>query len=416
MFSCRRRLTATLAAVAFTAVAVAKPSPLPPFDGDFSGDLQATRIPRAPLLHWTMQVRSVESGERTATLTLSGPGTTLRAEIGVDAEGDGWWKIASAEFGADAWCPALIAGLGPAFEHVTATGKIVMTGSGVLHAWQPTGRFAFEWTDGRVQNETDGWHVEGVSLLGAFALETPGGFPHSETPAEFSIRTVVSQRFGARNALIRGVLRSDRTFALETAQIEIAGGSASVDPAVIQLAPVVLDLHLRITDVGLQDVAALVPSGLTESSGRVNGALQIGWSEAAGFQLGAGNLVLGESEPAFLRLAPAPGFLTDRVGERIDLLPKSFGPLARWTRPVNPAYADLQAVELGRVALQVTKLSVQLTPEGDANGRTAVVRLRAQPAKPGSLIDEVTFEINVAGPLSQVLKLGLNKGFSVDVR
>jgi len=44
------------------------------------------------------------------------------------------------------------------------------------------------------------------------------------------------------------------------------------------------------------------------------------------------------------------------------------------------------------------------------------VRLRAQPAKPGSLIDEVTFEINVAGPLSQVLKLGLNKGFSVDVR
>jgi len=107
--------------------------------------------------------------------------------------------------------------------------------------------------------------------------------------------------------------------------------------------------------------------------------------------------------------------LTARVPQYFDLLPAWLGPLARWARPVNPAYAAMKSIELGQAELRVKTLDVLLTPDGDERGRSATVRLVAQPEQPGSAVKEVSFDVNVAGPLNEVLKLGIDRGFSVGV-
>jgi hypothetical protein len=55
----------------------------------------------------------------------------------------------------------------------------------------------------------------------------------------------------------------------------------------------------------------------------------------------------------------------------------------------------------------VRLLSAEFSPAGDALGRTGSVRLEAEPVDP-QLIAPLVLEVNVAGPLDQLIKLGLN--------
>jgi hypothetical protein len=73
----------------------------------------------------------------------------------------------------------------------------------------------------------------------------------------------------------------------------------------------------------------------------------------------------------------------------------------------------MQSIELGQSDLRVKTLDVLLTPEGDEQGRSATVRLVAQPTQPGTAVKEVSFDVNVSGPLNAVLKLGIDRGFTV---
>jgi len=89
--------------------------------------------------------------------------------------------------------------------------------------------------------------------------------------------------------------------------------------------------------------------------------------------------------------------------------------VARWVRPENPAYKNMQAIELGQSDLRVKALNILLTPDGDERGRSATVRLVAQPDQPGSAVKEVSFDVNVVGPVNAVLKLGIDQGFTVNL-
>ncbi|MDF3059877.1 MAG: hypothetical protein K0R17_4092, partial [Rariglobus sp.] len=70
----------------------------------------------------------------------------------------------------------------------------------------------------------------------------------------------------------------------------------------------------------------------------------------------------------------------------------------------------------GKVGLRVDLLEARLTPEGDERGRSASVVIRARPERAGTVIGEVTFEVNVSGPLAEVLKLGMQQGLSLQVK
>ncbi len=389
---------------------------LPPFGGEFSGEFAALKLSGAPTLRWTLAATPNDAQGRDLVLTIEGTGTRLIVRGAVDDAGDGRWAIEEGALDPARWFPSVANELGEFTNGVAVSGVLTLRGSGTFVRGEPRGTIAVQWRDGVVQQEVEGWTLEGVTFDGEFSIEGGGATIASTRPFELAVGTIGTTRFGARNFLARGRLQEGGRLALSEARIEVAGGEVTVDPAEIALAPLVGEVNLRITNVGLQDVAALVPAGLAETRGRINGAVRVGWREGEGFQLGQGNLVLGETESARLRLAPSPGFLTDRVSPRFELLPAWLGPIAKWVRPKNPAYADLRDIELGFTDLRLEGLSVQLTPAGDGEGRTARVRVRARPLKPGGVVEQVTFEVNVAGPLSEVVRLGLNQSFSVETR
>ena len=113
-----------------------------------------------------------------------------------------------------------------------------------------------------------------------------------------------------------------------------------------------------------------------------------------------------------MRLTASPGFLTGKMPLRIQFLPPWLGPLARWVAIDNPAYDMLHRIEMGETWLTIERLRVQLYPDGPNGARSAVVDIAARPAG-GGVVDRVTFAVNVFGPLSQVVRLGLNQTLKV---
>ena len=114
------------------------------------------------------------------------------------------------------------------------------------------------------------------------------------------------------------------------------------------------------------------------------------WSKLAGLSFGDGWMRLTDGAPATVRLAPTPGLITAQLGVG------------------NPAFPALQRVELGQTPLSVRLMSAEFDPAGDARGRSAVVHLQAEPTDP-QLVAPLVLEINVAGPLDQLIKLGLDE-------
>jgi hypothetical protein len=385
---------------------------LPPIDGEVSGTFTDRALRGAPELRWRVTTRSAGS-RRYVHAAVDGAGTRLRAMAETDADGNGEWRILDARLDAAVWYPPLGPAFGSGLAVAQAAGTIELRGGGALHAGRPAGNVQLVWPDGALRDSVAGWSFEGIRVEGTFAVDLATGTFSSLQPFALLVRTMSTTRFGARNLSVIGRLQPDRSVALEQARIEIAGGDVTLDPCVIALSPPALATRIRVNAVGLQDVAALVPAGLTETRGRVSGSVGFGWSDADGVSLGAGELKLDPQEPTVVRLAPAPGFLTSRVPERLSLLP---GFAARWFRPANPAYAEVQAIELGRTSLRVRDLSIRLSPEGDARGRTASVRINGRPERADSIVKEVTFEVNVSGPLSEVLRMGMQQKFTVGVK
>jgi len=390
---------------------------LPPVEGNIAGELKLFPQLSGFTLPWKLTLGALSGGGQVFGFSIDGAGARLRANGQVDlVTGDGSWQIDESQIDAAAWFAACAPRLLPAFSGAVVEGKVSVVGTGTLHQGQVTGRIRIEWHDGAVRHAEQGWSLEGVAFQGEFALDGAAARLVSTAPFEFTVRTVTTTRFGARKVFMQALLTEQQTLSVTAAKVEIAGGEVTADPFEAPLSPLTVNALLRINRVGLQDIVVLVPTaGLDDARGRIDGVVRLKWTEALGIQLGVGNLVIHSDEPAIVRLTPAAGLLTARVPQYFDLLPAWFGPLARWARPVNPAYAAMKSIELGQAELRVKTLDVLLTPDGDERGRSATVRLVAQPEQPGSAVKEVSFDVNVAGPLNEVLKLGIDRGFSVGV-
>jgi hypothetical protein len=383
--------------------------------GEIHGRLES--LPAAPALQWSLTMMPGENGLPELAVRAAGEGTLMEAGIGLlPAAPDALrWRLKNVELDLARWSGALAAQW-PALAGATLGGRVLVSGEGEWREGRLTGRIKLEWHDGTVHDAAQGWSLDGIAFQGALVVDSAGPRLASESPFELTVGTVTSTRFGARDVVVRASLNEHWQVAVTTAHVAVAGGEVAIDPCALSLWPPKMDVNLRIAGVGLQDVVALVPAGLADARGRIDGAVRVSWSQAGGFQVGAGGLALNAGEPAMLRLAESPGFLTRRVPARFALLPDWMGPLARWFAPENPAYAELREIELGHTDLQVKALIVRLTPAGDGQGRSALVQMIARPSKSDSAVARVTFEVAVAGPLDAVLHFGLNQDVSVQMR
>jgi len=186
------------------------------------------------------------------------------------------------------------------------------------------------------------------------------------------------------------------------------GGRVSLRPFEVDLGnadAISVEAIAELHRLALDQLAAFVPKAVREASGRVDGEVRLSWSAERGLELGAGTLRIDADAQAQLRLTAMPSFLTQHTTPRFTWMPASFGRLARWLALDNPAYATLAEIEEGTQPLHVESLHVELYPDGPDGPRSAAVSLVARPVS-GAVVKQLRFDINVSGPLDQVLRLG----------
>lgn len=410
--------------IAFLIAGVAVlPSPgaelkLPPITGELSGKFAATELSGAPEILWKIKIVPDGSGQRQVEADLSADGARLRLRAELDeTTSNGTWEIVESELDAAAWLAMLSPHVGERASNVTASGKLHVSGSGAIKDRRPSGVVHVVWSDGALRNAVDGWALEGITLKGDLAIDVMDlATMTSSSPWELAIQTISSPRFGARNLSVTAKFNANRTVSLLSARVEIAGGEMTVDPSTVSIFPPVLDFTVRIDRVGLQDLVALVPGSLSDARGRIDGVVRLGWSQAAGLQIGAGKFDLRDDEIATLRLAAAPGFLTQRVPERLVLLPAWTGRVGQWLATPNPVYGDVREIELGHTELQIVSFGLTLTPQGDERARTGVVEVSARPTTPGGAVKLLKFDLNIFGSVSDLLRWGMVDQVSFNLR
>jgi hypothetical protein len=407
-----------LLAVLFGMPASAAKFELPRITGELSGKLKATGLVGSPDVGWKLKVTPKGKDRRDIEADLVADGARLRLKASLDvATSNGTWEIVESELDAAAWLVVLAPQLGELAQGVEATGSLELSGSGVVKEGRPAGTAKLIWSKGSLSNEAQGWTLGGITLEGDISMDIGDlAAMTSSGPWELSIGTISSPRFGARNLFVRAQFNENRTVSLLVARLEIAGGEMTVDPSTVSLFPPVLDFTVRVDHIGLQDLVALVPGSVSDARGRIDGVVRLGWSEQAGIQIGAGNFKLRDDEVATLRLVSAPGFLTQRVPERLALLPAWTGPLGKWLATPNPVYGDVRGIELGQTELQIVSFSLNLDPDGDELTRTGVVQVSARPTTPGGAVKLLKFDLNIFGSVSELLKHSMINQVQFDVR
>ena len=382
-----------------------------PITGELSGNTTLLKLPGRPTVQWKLRIEGGADGARHGDMQLTGAGSQVHLKVDTtSADGNGKWEIVESRLDAATWF-ALIAPLFKTDTHnLVVAGNFRLTGSGAMEDGRPSGAAQLTWTGGSVSNAAQGWRLDGITLKADIAADSrTGTVLRSNRPWQLNIATISTSRFGARNLAVSAILNDDRTLFLQSAKVELAGGDVTIDPAMIELSPVLFAVTVHANRIGLQDLVALVPASLADARGRIDGSVTFGWSGAAGLIIGEGGFVLRQDEVATLRLVSRPGFLTGGVPERIPLLPKWTGPLGAAIAPKNPVYADVRAIELGETELQIKSFDFQARPKGDERNRTAVIQVSARPYKEGGPVKLVTFDINVEGPLSALLQVGMTE-------
>lgn len=181
--------------------------------------------------------------------------------------------------------------------------------------------------------------------------------------------------------------------AVSRASLQALGGRFSAEPFNFFPTQDELEAVLLVDGIDMAQVLALVKDAPAKAQGRVDGRLPIR-IDAAGLRLGSGWLELKRGVPAEVQFN-ASGLLT------------------RGVRPSDPRYATLQRVESGLLRLKLTELRLELRPPNAPPGRTATVRLVGEPVDPG-VKAPINLDLNINGPLEQLLNLGLDSRVRFD--
>ncbi|MEX2044825.1 MAG: YdbH domain-containing protein [Opitutus sp.] len=411
----RARVAAALCSCALAgwSGALATGGPFPPLTGELTGELAVAKLAGAPPLSWKVVFKEGgHAGERLADLVVEAPGLMLRGEARMQTLSTGSWRFDEARIEVASWLPIVARALNLDLPGLEAEGEFVLSGAGEVRAGEPSGRVQLEWRDGALRDSTQGWAIEGIGLRG-----TLGRIPSiaSDGPLTLGFREATGFGLTTRNGMVEFSIDADGTVRIARATSEFMEGRVELAPFEFKPGQPETSAEVRFDGVEVGQLAGLLPPVLTSAEGRVSGRMTLGWSAAGGLQPGNGRLQIDPGQAASLRLSAAPGFLTSRVPRRLSLLPDWLGPLARAFSPENPVYETLRAIEMGEMRLEVNSLDIGLLPEGDPAGRTARVVVTARPAR-ADVVDSVRFEVNVFGPLVEVLRLGLEGRVDVHAR
>lgn len=397
---CRFLLPALLAAATCGSVAA---QPWPPLAGELKGTLTGRVWAGAPPLAWRVQlVAPGADGVGQVRATAEATGLELRAE-GTAA---GAWRVTTGSVDLAVWSrPLLVAAALGVPEDLVVTGSLQIAGEGTWSRDGVAGRFRVSWADGEAHSATQGWEARGLGLVAVVGLAPDRSLTIESLVLQAATVQAAGVTWRELQVEVAGTVPGELT--VRRAALSVLGGAVSVRPFRVDPSRPELRATADLVGIALGEVAGLVPTALAAAQGRLDGRVDVAWSRAAGFKPLGGALRVAAERPASIRLASTPGFLTQHVPERIKLVPDWLRLPQTWFAPVNPAFGTLQQIERGEQDLAVEQLRVELYPDGPDGPRSATVEVAARPPA-GSAVEKVSFTVNVAGPLQQVLEIGLD--------
>jgi len=356
---------------------------LPPLDGEFTGEFRPLTIPDAPSLSWKLVLRALPTGIRAVDLTLDGPGTRFHAELRLDASGNGTWRIGVADVDLTVWSASAAGLLGEEFAAATAQGRLEVDGEGTIRNGSLAGRARLVLRDGRIEDPVRNLVLAGIAL--DLTLE-------DIAERRSAPRQLLTWTNGHYDAITfsRGYFDftvSGEQIQVDESSLEVFGGEVVLAAFTFSTVQREAAVIARVIGIDVSHLLPLLPDVLASARGRVDGSVTLHRTKA-GVQIGGGSLALRAGETADLRLAPTPGLLSSSLPET-----------------VLKYYPGLGKIETGEVPLRADLLEVAFTPGGDAQGRTAVVRIVGGPVDP-NLRAPVDLNVNVRGPLESLIKFG----------
>jgi hypothetical protein len=187
-------------------------------------------------------------------------------------------------------------------------------------------------------------------------------------------------------------IASEQLMTVNAASVEAFGGRLSTEPFAVDLAKTDYAVTILADGIEIADVLALFPDSPVKASGEMDGRVPVRFDDT-GLHFGQGWAGLKRDQTTSV-LFNSAGLLTSRIS------------------PKNPAYATLQKIETGRARLKVEEFHVDLHPADAPGDRSARLRIVGRPEEPGTDLGALTLEININGPLEDLMNWGLKTEIS----
>lgn len=176
--------------------------------------------------------------------------------------------------------------------------------------------------------------------------------------------------------------------AVSRATLRAFGGTLAAEPFEFFPARHELEATLLVDGIVVERVLALAKDVPAQATGLVDGRLPIR-IDGAGLRLGSGWLEL-------------------KRGAYAEVQFNASGLLTRGVAPNHPSYPTLKRIESGLLRLRLSELRVEVRPPNAPPGRSATVRLAGEPVD-RDVQAPVNLNLNVNGPIEQLLNLGLDR-------
>ena len=156
-----------------------------------------------------------------------------------------------------------------------------------------------------------------------------------------------------------------------------------------------LTLTLREVDLGeLMRLADAEHAYVRTAAGRVEGTVGVRLREGVA-SAGKSMLRVPPGTVGTVTFTPSPGLLTSYVPEQVRKL-----------------YPGIEAIEMGRTALEAKMLRLTFHPDGDTQGRGAQLRIEGRPLDP-KIIAPLELDVNFTGPLESIVRKALDSRLKV---
>lgn len=258
------------------------------------------------------------------------------------------------------------------------------TATGSFSGGQLAASGRVQWREGRAASEALGVAAEGIEA--DFTFSDLVGL-RSE-PGTVRVREVRAADLVARAVEVELAVAGPDRIDIRQARLEAFGGRVAAEPFQLTPASGEIAATLLLEGLKVEQLMTLAKDLPAEATGLVDGRVPLSY-DAQGLQFGRGWLELKPGAPAELQLK-AQGLLTGGVD------------------PSNPTYSTLKKVEAGLLRLKLTELRLDLRPPNAPPGRTAILRVAGEPVDP-TVKAPVRLDLNVNGPIEQLLNLGLDQ-------